>query len=85
MIQFTVDYVIAFLVAMSKCPARTIQGKSGLFGAPSLGIQLIVVGSAWWQECEAEDHSAPATRRQREVNASLSSVLYLLLVWNLRA
>lgn len=84
-IQFIVDYVIsAFLVAVSKYQARTVQGKSGFLGPPSLGIQTIVVGSAWWQEREAEDHSAPATRSQREATASLSTVL-LLPVWNLRA
>lgn len=66
-------------------PGKNNSGEEWLVWALSLGIQLIVVGSAWWQECEAEDHSAPATRRQREVNASLSSVLHLLLVWNLRA
>lgn len=77
-IQFTVDYVIiAFLVAVSKYQARTIQGKSGFLGAPSLGIQIIVVGSAWCQECEAEDHSAPATKSQREATTSLSAVLLL--------
>lgn len=34
LIQFTVDYVIAFLVAMSKCQARTILGRVACLGLP---------------------------------------------------
>lgn len=60
--EFTVDYDMTFLVAMSRLPDKNSSGEWELTLASGLRLQLTVVGKAWWQEREADDHDAPGSQ-----------------------
>lgn len=49
-------------------PERSEAWEEGFLSAHGL-LVAVMVGKAWWQEWETEDHTLPAVRRQRERNA----------------
>lgn len=58
----------ASLPAGIKFMTEAAEGTRGYL-AHSSGVQAVMVGKAWWQECEAAAHMASAVRKQREASA----------------